>query len=178
VIHHSTYGHWNCLLCGEEVNMGFLELVNPIINSLPMEISYYAHHFLSKGSFAYEGRIEGGKWKQGRLDPVQLADYLNFVSNIKPDPNNFPDGFVLEQNYPNPFNPSTTINFNLPKTSKVTLKVFNILGKEVATLVSDKLSAGSHSYQWSQTEGMASGIYLYRLEANGFVRIRKMILMK
>jgi hypothetical protein len=178
VIHHPAYGHWNCLLCGEEVNMGFLELVNPIINSPAMQISYYAHHFLSKGSFAYEGRIDGGEWIQGRLNPVQLADYLNFVSSIEPGSNKIPDGIVLEQNYPNPFNPSTTINFNLPKTSEVTLKIFNILGKEVATLVSEKLSAGSHSYQWSKTEGMASGIYLYRLEADGFVRTRKMILMK
>jgi hypothetical protein len=133
---------------------------------------------LSKGSFAYEGRIDGGEWIQGRLNPVQLADYLNFVSSIEPGSNKIPDGIVLEQNYPNPFNPSTTINFNLPKTSEVTLKIFNILGKEVATLVSEKLSAGSHSYQWSKTEGMASGIYLYRLEADGFVRTRKMILMK
>ena len=178
VIHHETDGYYNCLLCGEAVNMGFMELVNPIINSPAMEISYYAHHFLSKGSFAYEGRIDGGEWIQGRLNPVQLADYLNFVSDIKPEPNNFPDGFVLEQNYPNPFNPSTTINFKLLKTSKVTLKVFNILGKEVTTLVSEKLSAGSHSYQWSHTEGLASGIYLYRLETNGFVQTRKMILMK
>ncbi|MEJ2052269.1 MAG: FG-GAP-like repeat-containing protein, partial [Calditrichota bacterium] len=89
-----------------------------------------------------------------------------------------PHKLFLYQNYPNPFNPSTKITFNLPRTSKVTLEIFNILGKEVATLVSGKLSAGSHSYQWSKTEGMASGIYLYRLEADGFVRTRKMILMK
>jgi hypothetical protein len=89
-----------------------------------------------------------------------------------------PREFNLYQNYPNPFNPTTTISFNLPKASNVILKVFNILGEEVATLVSKRLPAGSHSYQWSNTEGIASGVYLYRLEADGFVRTRKMILLE
>jgi len=86
--------------------------------------------------------------------------------------------FRLQQNFPNPFNPTTTIEFNLPKTSEVTLKVFNILGEEVTTLVSDRLSAGSYSCEWSRTSGIASGIYLYRLEAGDYIETRKMILMK
>ncbi len=92
----------------------------------------------------------------------------------------------LTQNYPNPFNPSTTIKFDLPQTSNVTLKIFDILGEEVATIVSDRLTAGSYSYRWSQPAGMASGVYLYRLEAGdpsqsmgqGFVETKKMILMR
>jgi hypothetical protein len=89
-----------------------------------------------------------------------------------------PGEYSLYQNYPNPFNPSTTIEFDLPKTSEVSLKLFNILGEEVATLVSKRLSAGSYSYEWSRTDGIASGVYLYRLEAEGFVETLKMILMK
>ena len=85
--------------------------------------------------------------------------------------------FSLSQNYPNPFNPSTTIAFDLPKSTKVTLKVFNILGEEVATLVSDRPSAGSYSYEWDASS-LASGVYIYRLQADGFVQTRKMILMK
>jgi hypothetical protein len=85
--------------------------------------------------------------------------------------------FTIYQNYPNPFNPSTTIGFNLPKTSEVTLKVFNILGEEVATLVSDRLSTGLYSYEWDASK-LASGVYLYRLETEGFVQTRKMILMR
>jgi hypothetical protein len=89
-----------------------------------------------------------------------------------------PNKFSLSQNYPNPFNPTTTINFNLPKASNVTLKIFNILGEEVATLVSKRLPAGSHSYQWSRTGGIASGIYLYRLRAGNFVETKKMVLLR
>jgi len=84
---------------------------------------------------------------------------------------------ILQQNYPNPFNPSTTIEFDLPKTGEVTLKVFNILGKEIATLVTTRLSAGSHTYKWEATNS-ASGVYLYRLEAGDYIETRKMILMK
>jgi hypothetical protein len=85
--------------------------------------------------------------------------------------------FRLHQNYPNPFNLSTTIEFDLPKTSELTLKIFNILGENVATLISERLSAGTYSYDWD-AGNLASGVYLYRLEADGFVETRKMILMK
>jgi glucuronoarabinoxylan endo-1,4-beta-xylanase len=83
----------------------------------------------------------------------------------------------LHQNYPNPFNPSTIIEFNLPVTSKVTLKVFNILGEEVATLLSASLLLGSHSVTWDASN-LASGVYLYRLQAGDYVETRKMILMR
>lgn len=107
-----------------------------------------------------------------------------------------PTEFKLYANYPNPFNPSTTIEFDLPHASQVILKIFNILGEEVATLVSDRLAAGNHSYEWSPPAGMASGIYLYRLEAvdpsqgasegqvstgqagQGFVETKKMVLLQ
>jgi hypothetical protein len=69
----------------------------------------------------------------------------------------------LLQNYPNPFNPTTTIKFDIPKTSYVSLKIYNILGEEVAKLVSETLTTGSYTYQWSRPAGMASGVYLYRL---------------
>jgi hypothetical protein len=88
-----------------------------------------------------------------------------------------PKNFTLIQNYPNPFNPITTIEFDLPKTSNVILKIFNILGEEVATLVSDRLTAGSYTYQWD-AGNLASGVYLYRFETEGYVETRKMILMR
>jgi len=90
---------------------------------------------------------------------------------------NSPKQFSLNQNYPNPFNPNTTIEFDLSKTTEVSLKVYNILGEEVSTLVSDRLSAGSYSYEWDASK-YASGVYLYRLEAGGFIETKKMILMK
>jgi hypothetical protein len=88
-----------------------------------------------------------------------------------------PEEFHLSQNYPNPFNPSTTIEFDLPKTSETTLKIFNVLGEEVVTLVSEKLPAGSYSYDWDANQ-LASGVYLYRLQAGDYVETRKMVLMR
>jgi hypothetical protein len=87
--------------------------------------------------------------------------------------------FALYQNYPNPFNPSTTIEFALAKPGWVTLKIYNILGEEVAELVSENLSAGSYKYDWSRPTGMASGVYYYRLETeHGFVQTKKMLLIR
>ncbi len=108
---------------------------------------------------------------------VWWQDSTDIVVGIKHLDVTVPLSFDLKQNYPNPFNPSTTIEFDLPKTSQVTLKVFNILGEEVVTLVSERLSAGSYSYEWDAAN-LASGVYLYRLQAGNYVQTRKMILMK
>jgi hypothetical protein len=109
---------------------------------------------------------------------------INYIDDPRIESKN-PNQFLLYQNYPNPFNPSTTIEFNLPIASKVSLKIFNILGAEVTTLVSDNLKAGSYSYEWNGTQQLASGIYIYRLSGNtvhgkhtGFVDTRKMVLLK
>ena len=88
-----------------------------------------------------------------------------------------PSTIELMQNYPNPFNPSTNIEFNLPKPSEVTLKIYNILGEEVTTLLSASLLSGSYTYEWDASN-LASGVYLYRLEAGEYVEVRKMVLMK
>ena len=90
---------------------------------------------------------------------------------------NLPGSFSLRQNYPNPFNPSTTIEFALPKSAFVTLKVYNLLGEEVATLVAEQRSAGIHRFNWDAS-GLASGVYLYRLEVGAFVQSKKLILMR
>jgi len=83
----------------------------------------------------------------------------------------------LEQNYPNPFNPSTTIQFTLPSRSFVSLKVFAVIGREVATIVSEELSAGSYSRTWNAAN-MSSGIYFYRLQAGTFTETKKLILLR
>ncbi len=85
--------------------------------------------------------------------------------------------FGLAQNYPNPFNPSTKIEFSIPAQSRVQLKVFNMLGQEVATLVNGTLPAGSHSAVFDARD-LASGLYLYRLTAGSFTSVRKMLLLK
>jgi hypothetical protein len=90
---------------------------------------------------------------------------------------NLLNDYVLHQNYPNPFNPTTTIEFSIPKSEFVTLKVYNILGEEVATLVSEKLTAGKYKYDWDAGR-LASGVYLYRIQVGDFVEAKKMILMR
>jgi len=85
--------------------------------------------------------------------------------------------YRLEQNYPNPFNPSTKISYQLPQQGFVTLKVFDVLGKEVTTLVNEKKSAGSYEVDFS-AKGLASGIYIYRMKVNEFIESKKMILIK
>jgi hypothetical protein len=78
------------------------------------------------------------------------------------------DGYVLGQNYPNPFNPATTISFRVPTQSFVSLKVFDTLGREVSTLLSELLSAGTYTRQWDAA-GLSTGVHFYRLQAGSFV---------
>jgi hypothetical protein len=85
--------------------------------------------------------------------------------------------FALEQNYPNPFNPSTTISFSLPSISFVSLKIFDLLGREVATVVSEEMSAGKYTKQWN-ANGMPSGIYYFRLQAGSFSESKKLVLLR
>ncbi len=87
------------------------------------------------------------------------------------------DDFALNQNYPNPFNPSTTIAFALPTESNVTLKVYDVQGREVATLVNDRMDAGQHSVNFDASN-IATGVYFYRIEAGSFQAIRRMMLVK
>ena len=89
----------------------------------------------------------------------------------------FAKHFSLFQNYPNPFNPGTRIEFNLSKSSDVTLKIFNILGEEVETLLSAFLHSGFYSQQWDASM-MPSGIYYYQLQAGEYQEVKKMMLMK
>lgn len=91
--------------------------------------------------------------------------------------NSFPETFALYQNYPNPFNPTTAIGYQLSATSQVTLKVYDILGREVATLVDEKQNAGSYSVKFDGSR-LASGVYFYRLSAGGFADVKKLVLLK
>lgn len=91
--------------------------------------------------------------------------------------NESPSSFSLMQNYPNPFNPSTTIRFNLPLTGFITLKIFDVTGKEVTDLVNGQLEAGMHSVVFN-SENFATGVYYYRLESMGNVEVKKMLLIK
>ncbi|SMO39815.1 T9SS type A sorting domain-containing protein [Gracilimonas mengyeensis] len=88
-----------------------------------------------------------------------------------------PNAYQLEQNYPNPFNPSTTIKYQLPASSEVSLKVYDMLGREVADLVNGRQAAGAHQARFDASN-LSSGMYIYRLQAGSFVETRKMMLIK
>lgn len=88
-----------------------------------------------------------------------------------------PTGFSLCQNYPNPFNPSTRISFSLPKQSFVSLKVFDALGREMTTIVSEELSSGTYTREWNPAK-MPSGIYFYRLQAGAFTETKRLVLLR
>lgn len=116
------------------------------------------------------------------------GSYMVIVSNVRPtgvvvgveQPQvapRLPTSFALTQNYPNPFNPATSFQIHVPQTEMVSVKVFDLLGREVATLVNEVKSPGVHTVKWDASR-LSSGIYLYRLEAGKFVNVKKMILMK
>jgi type IX secretion system substrate protein len=89
-----------------------------------------------------------------------------------------PKVFSLKQNYPNPFNPKTTIEFSIPKSEFVELKIFDITGKEIQTLVSANMNTGTYQYYWQASESVASGIYFYIIKAGEYTDTKKLVLIK
>ena len=88
-----------------------------------------------------------------------------------------PETYALSQNYPNPFNPTTTIAFALPEAVDVRIVVYDVTGREVARLVDGRLGAGTHQVSFDAT-GLASGVYLYRIQAGRFTKVQHMVLAK
>jgi hypothetical protein len=93
-----------------------------------------------------------------------------------------PETFALHQNYPNPFNPETTIRFDLPRAVDVTLRIFNLIGEEIVTLINEKMTAGAHTLKWNgqntNRQPAGSGIYLLRLQAGNEVMVKKMLVVR
>ena len=110
----------------------------------------------------------------GTSDGLFRTNILTGISNEK---ENLIDRFVLEQNYPNPFNPITTITYQIPKTSFVTIKVYDVLGNEIATLVNEELEAGKYEIDFIARD-LPSGIYFYTFRSGSFAETKKMLLLK
>ena len=116
-------------------------------------------------------------------DVRRVYNYVRLVRDAEPttslndEENNSPGSFALNQNYPNPFNPSTTISFSIPASGDTSLKIYNIIGKEVAELVDKYLPAGNYSFKWN-AENQTSGVYLYRLITDSYSEMKKMMLIK
>lgn len=112
----------------------------------------------------------------GTGDGIELLKVDNIVS-VENSQNEIVSGYSLTQNYPNPFNPATKISYTLPEASEISLKVFDILGKEITTLYSGKQNAGKHTIDF-KPENLSSGTYIYRLETNKNVISKKMMFIK
>ena len=126
--------------------------------------------------YTYRDKIEKPGIYYYRLKQIDFDGTTTFSSEIKVDVNG-PVEFALMQNYPNPFNPSTTISLNLSKSGVVTLKVYNLIGEEIKTLVEGYWEAGIYTVNFNAEE-LASGMYLYRLSTNGITVTKKMLFMK
>ena len=99
------------------------------------------------------------------------------ITSVESFSTELPTHFGLEQNYPNPFNPSTRIKFEVPSWRLVTLKVFDVLGREVATLLDGNLKAGNYETTFD-AKGLASGVYFYQMRAGEFTQTKRLILLK
>lgn len=112
-----------------------------------------------------------------KLAPRKDDDFVGFVTDVKKESGATPLTYNLSQNYPNPFNPSTIINFSIPKESMVTLKIYNILGQEVKTLVNDTKAPGKYTVSFNASS-LSSGVYLYTIHAGDYFQVKKMLLLK
>ena len=134
--------------------------------------------YLSGGGKKFRFRFEsdGSVTREGIfIDDISLL--LFPFATLAVAPESLPGQFVLRQNYPNPFNPSTSIGYQLSTTGQVSLKVFDLLGREVATLVDERKTAGTYAVSFNGS-GLASGVYFYRLIAGASVQTRGMLLLK
>ena len=153
---------------------------SPIMNGAgPLAIAGY-----STSNFALwnNAKLDEFRLYNRALGETEIAETWNttlpaVMTGLDPITSNIPDRFVLGQNYPNPFNPTTKIKFALPKAGLVSLKVYDMLGREVQTLVNQQLNAGEFIADFDGAN-LSSGTYFYRLQVGDFVEIKKMVLLK
>ena len=116
-------------------------------------------------------------WAVGYNGTILLLDTLIITGVDEEILSLLPSDYKLSQNYPNPFNPSTKIKYSVPQTSQVQVKIFDVLGNEIETLVNEEKLAGTYEITW-YAESLPSGVYFYRLQVGDFVETKKMLLMK
>ncbi len=134
-----------------------------------IEVQLGAHFQKLKGIMYYS-------YSNYKLVPRKDDDFVGYTTAVKQE-NTSPKTYGIEQNYPNPFNPSTKIVYSIPRISNVTLKVFNILGQQVKTLVNQTQSQGTYTVTFNASS-LPSGIYFYSIEAGDYTQVKKMILLK
>ncbi len=159
------------------------DMSSPVFVKENLTDQYLEITTLSSGTYFWRVQSKNDKNSYSNYSPVGKfsVDAVTGIDDNK-NKNVIPSAFELSQNYPNPFNPSTIIRFSLPQSSFVTMKIYNILGQEVKTLVNENKNAGTYSVQWNGDNNfgtkVASGAYIYRIVAGPNVVTKKMILMK
>lgn len=130
-----------------------------------------ADHFISLTTTLLSATVEN---VFGTMGTHKL---INVVTDVEKLNTEIPVDYILEQNYPNPFNPSTSIRFSIPEAGFVSLKVFNLLGEEVASLLNEEKLAGNYEVSFKVSD-LSSGIYFYSISSNNFTQTKKMIILK
>ncbi|HSW53578.1 MAG TPA: T9SS type A sorting domain-containing protein [Ignavibacteriaceae bacterium] len=162
---------------GQDLN-SFIELPHFIEPYLHIDKSIATH--LESGGNPIGGIVNDFDYQlRNTVTPDIGADEFDgtAIVNVAEESVTPPTEFVLNQNYPNPFNPSTAIRYSIPTSGFVTIKVYDILGNEIATLVNEEKTAGNYEVNFDAS-GLASGMYLYRLQTDSFVETKKMVLLK
>lgn len=156
----------------------YITYYNGLLSGLPAPLSAAPFTVPGTGNQTYYFVIKSGT-NSGNMEVFVDNLILKKASatDVRKENSIIPNTFSLEQNYPNPFNPSTTIKFSIPKESYVSLKVYNVIGEEVAAMVSEQMSPGYYNFSFDASK-LTSGMYLYRLNAGDFVSTKKMILIK
>ena len=165
------------------VNTGQEDYVHPDW-PIPVDLSYNNAELLTGAINGFpvgdlnwfpDKKVQWNAQRKSEYDSIEYqlgSTVVNVVGK-----SNLVNGFKLQQNYPNPFNPSTTINYDLPKQSKVKMVVYDILGREVTTLVDEPKKAGSYQVRWNASR-FASGLYFCRIQAGDYIATKKLVLLK
>jgi len=185
-----TYWMWytgtasgNGIRCGGEASSNDMGITwnkrpdNPVL--MPSNAGWDAT-YIEVGTVLRKGKDSLELWYAGAAAPSYtwaIGRATAIFTGIAREVREVPQNFLLSQNYPNPFNPTTAINYEVSLSSFVTLKVYDILGREVATLVNEKKSPGNYTVRFNAA-GLASGVYLYRVTAGNFAQTKKMMVVK
>jgi Secretion system C-terminal sorting domain len=167
-------GSFSCLRTTSVNIIEFHESGGSIPNDTIISFTWYTKEGHQCGVTAVNSSMTSGSIQ---VVNVSYTELVNSATSVPSGPTGVAKTFSLAQNYPNPFNPSTQIQFSIPQAGFVSLKVYDMLGREVATLVHQELTPSSYSITWNAAN-VASGVYLYKLDAGNYSVTKKMVLMK
>lgn len=178
-----TVDAWGTLVMpdGRSVNVLRIKIVTELTSNMggvPSSSTDLSFTFISPdGSSLHVNAVDANQADNGVISVNQVAWNYGSGATSVDQIEDLANDFVLSQNYPNPFNPTTNIQYSIPKASHVSLKVYDVLGNEVATLVNEELSSGVYNSKFDAS-ALSSGIYFYTLTADNFTATRKLMLIK